>query len=481
MAANEDEPESPEGTWFELPSRLSLTGRGSRTGGLRPASAQLIYIGSSENGFADAGRTFELTGVKRVTFGRVAGDKILDTPNGESLDLGVPVPWVSGSHAELDISPQPGRPPTLRLTDLGSRNGTAIEGTRLEGSRELGYGQLFELGRSFWIIRDVLEGHQPAPDFEPVGTVAPALVRVYRNLFRLARTNMPLLLVGETGTGKDYIARVIHRHSGRKGQFVKINLLGVSMGELLMGEAGQPGLLQQAAGGTVYVDELASLERDAQTKLGSLLSYADDEDSGANRDIRVIASSTKDLRRLVEEGLFRPDLYARLAHYEAHLPPLRERREDLGMILGRLTAVRGASPLKMETPAFRRILGHKWPFNLRELRQAIIAVAALAEEDGVINATTLSQVLRQDAGLPDDPAELQRIRDALVEHMTEHRGNIAVVARLMGKTAEELQRILRSFHIDPAKFTGERRPGQSSQTLVEMSQDAITGAVFDDE
>ena len=118
----------------------------------------------------------------------------------------------------------------------------------------------------------------------------------------------------------------------------------------------------------------------------------------------------------------------------------------------------------METPAFRRILGHKWPFNLRELRQVIVAVSALAEDDGIINAATLSQVLRQDAGLPDDPAELQRIRDALVEHMTEHRGNTMVVARMMGKTVEEVQRILRSFHIDPAKFTGERRPGQSSQT-----------------
>ena len=273
MATNEDEPESPEGTWFELPSRLSLTGRGSRTGGLRPASAQLIYIGSSENGFADAGRTFELTGVKRVSFGRVAGDTIVDTADGETLDLGVPVPWVSGSHAELDVTVHPGRAPTMRLTDLGSRNGTAIEGDRLEGSRELAYGQLFELGRSFWIIRDVLEGHQPAPAFEPVGTVNPALVRIYRNLSRLARTNMPLLLVGETGTGKDYIARVIHRHSGRKGQFVKINLLGVSMGELLMGEAGQPGLLQQAAGGTVYVGRarIARARRADQARFAAVL------------------------------------------------------------------------------------------------------------------------------------------------------------------------------------------------------------------
>jgi hypothetical protein len=467
MPPERDE-EKASGTWLELPAQAdaSITQRG-----LRAASAVLIYIGSAENGFADAGRTFPLTGYTKVQLGRIAGDGLVATTHDTVLDVGIPIPWVSGAHAELELQARESRGPAMRLIDLGSRNGTAIEGRRLEGGADLNVGELFEAGRSFWMVRDVLEGTPPAPTgFEPTSTANPTLARIYRNLERLARTRMPLLVVGETGTGKDYLAQAVHRRSGRTGNFVKVNLVGLSMGELVMGEAGRPGLLQEATGGTVYVDELGALERDAQTKLGALLSYAD-EDEGGRGDLRIVASSSRDLRELVDDGKFRADLYARLAHYETRLPPLRERREDLGLLVRALAARGRARPLKLETGAFRRILGHAWPFNVRELRQALGAVAALTDEDGVITAGLLAEVLRRDASLPSDPAQLQALREDLVSRLTEHRGAVDIVARGMGRSEADLRRMLQQLHLEPELFA--ERTSQGGATLVDMRHDAV--------
>jgi transcriptional regulator of acetoin/glycerol metabolism len=192
--------------------------------------------------------------------------------------------------------------------------------------------------------------------------------------------------------------------------------------------------------------------------------------------LRVIASSTTDLRALVEAGDFRPDLYSRLAHYEAHIPAVRERREDMGLLLRALTRVRGNRALKIETAAFRRILGFSWPFNIRELRQTVAAVNALTD-DGVITLPLLEEVLARDASLPDDPAELQKVRDALLGHLKDTRGNVTAVARQLGRPIEEVERILGQFHIDPKAFTGQAAARPSSGTLVDM----VTSEVFDDD
>ena len=443
------------GSGSTAPNAINATlaeGAGSVTG-LRPTSATLIHVGSVENGLAQAGLSVDLSGVTRLRFGRIPGQVIRPERDGNNLHVGIPLAWVSGAHADLAIHERPGRAPGLRLTDLDSRNGTAIEGRDLRGSTELLPGQVFEIGRSFWMVRATPGPSQHTESvLDPTGTSNPTLARVYRNFERLATSNLPIMMIGETGTGKDYLARAIHQASRPNGAFIHANLLAIPMSELLMGEGEKKGLLERAAGGTIYVDELASLERDAQTKLACLMSYADPEgEHGDRADVRVIVASTRDLRPLVERGDFRADLYARLSVYEADIPALRERREDLGLLLRRLARQEDGSPMQVETSAFRRILGHRWPFNVRELDQMLRAARVINDGDGTLSSSGLDELLRIE-DVPRSPGQINEMRDELLHQLIDHHGDTAAVARSLGRGNREVESWLRRFELDPGVY-----------------------------
>jgi hypothetical protein len=414
--------------------------------------ALLIFLGSPENGFSGAGHAFSIGDVTKIRFGRCPSQPGLKVErDGYELGIGIPLAWVSGRHAEMNVVALDSRAYSFQLIDLESRNGTTLEGRRVVGGVKLFSGQVFEIGRSFWMIREVrgrIES-QPSP-LDPTGTVHPELRQLHRTLERLAPSNLPVLLLGETGVGKDYLARAMHRVSGRKGAFAHANMSSETMDVLLKG--GESGLLARARGGTIYVDEIAALGGDDQTKLLALMGTAPEPQASSSDEPRVIAASTRDVRPLVESGRFRPDLYARLAVYEARIPALRDRREDLGLLVRALSRTREGKPAAVTTSAFRRILGHRWPFNVRELQRTLAAALAVGDHDDTVTAGGLEEVLRHAAEVPNNPSQIQDVRDELMQQLAVHRGNTEAVARSLECEPSEVQRWLRRFELDPRAY-----------------------------
>ncbi len=429
--------------------------------------AWLIAIGSPEDNFANAGRVFELELHGRVKFCRDDGSEDMTLfEHAQGNEIGIPFGWVSGEHAELEVVQRPGGL-GFSLRDLGSRNGTLVNGERIVGSVNLRPGDVFEVGRSFWTVRAIRNAKSSAPtttpDFDPTGTCSPHLHHIQRTLKRLAPSSIPILLRGETGTGKEYLARAIHRISGRPGPFVVANLAAMSehrVESLLFGESNQAGLFEQADGGTLMLDELGELSAAVQSKLLSVLTEGRSDTTNAhgrsNFDVRLVASTLQDLGQMVDAGTFRPDLYSRLAGFVAELPPVRARREDLGMLCRTFVRnlQRDGRPTRLTSNAFRRILGRAWPFNVRQLTQTLTTASLLASGDGTITADALAEILEQDDGLPQSPDEVRRIRAELVRHLAKHHGNTDEIASAMGRDPYQIQRWLERFALRPESYRG---------------------------
>ena len=434
--------------------------------GRGPARAWLIFIGSSENDFHEAGAVWSLDGVSKVRFGRGTGSDLRSETVGDELDLRLPFGWVSGRHAELRIV-RAGAGLEFDLGDLGSRNGTHIERQAIAGVARLLPGQVFEIGRSFWMIREVVPHDLPAEHvrlLDPSGTSNPSLCAIQRTLVRLAPSDVPLLLHGETGTGKELTARTVHQLSGREGAFVATNLAALSddrLDTILYGhkrgalpgvDEDRPGIFEQADRGTLFFDELGELSPTAQTKLHAALAEARvvrvGDEQVRSFDVRVICSTLHDIRALVEAGKFRPDLYSRLAGFHATLPPLRRRREDLGVLTRVATRSRTGAKVRIATRAFRRILSHSWPFNVRELHQTLATASILAGTNGEITRDLLDDILSSRRDMPQSPESVSELRAKLVSELAKTGGDTAEVARALARDQKEIHRWIERFEIE---------------------------------
>ncbi|MCA9696477.1 MAG: sigma 54-interacting transcriptional regulator, partial [Myxococcales bacterium] len=198
--------------------------------GRGPTHAWLIHIGSSENDFAEAGKVWSIDGLTKINFGRVSSGNIRSEVDKGELNIRIPLGWISGRHAELRII-KGVNGLGFELCDHDSRNGTHIERQPIPGMARLLPGQVFEVGRSFWMLREVAQADLPAEPVHvlgPTGTSNPSLCAIQRTLLRLAESDVPLLLHGETGTGKEVTARSVHQLSKRTGPFVAANLAALS-------------------------------------------------------------------------------------------------------------------------------------------------------------------------------------------------------------------------------------------------------------
>lgn len=303
---------------------------------------------------------------------------------------------------------------------------------------------------------------RPGPD--PLAAVTgtdPRVVRLREDARRFARTELPVLLLSETGTGKEVLARALHAASARaKGPFVAVNC-GALAPSLLESElfgyapgaftgalrGGRDGRIAAADGGTLLLDELGEMPAPLQALLLRFLedgTYTRVGEAAERRaDVRVIAATCRDLPRLVEEGRFRADLYYRVRVVRLTLPPLRERLDLPELARGVLHELGGPEAAGQLGPAaLSRLLTHRWPGNVRELKNAL-RYALVAADGGPIGPEHLPEELREEEHRPAGGASLAAVEiDAVRAALAAAKGNVAAAARHLGVARSTVYRML---------------------------------------
>lgn len=312
---------------------------------------------------------------------------------------------------------------------------------------------------------------------------SPALASVRERIRASARSGATVLITGETGVGKERVARALHEASGRTGRFVALNcgavpealfeaeLFGSAKGSYTGSVTDRPGLVAEADGGTLFLDEIGDMPVSIQPKLLRLLQERTYRSLGRDReataDIRVVAATHRPLREMVRERRFREDLFWRLAVVEIALPPLRERREDIAgltaHILAKLSARTGIeAPPALGAAALAALERHAWPGNVRELEN-VLERALLFRSGGRIEEGDLGMSMAESAGgLPglDEVVERnqdQVVREYLVKVLKQSGNSVARAARLAGRNRTSFYRLLEKHGVgvEPQERTGE--------------------------
>jgi two-component system, NtrC family, nitrogen regulation response regulator GlnG len=241
-------------------------------------------------------------------------------------------------------------------------------------------------------------------------------------LARLMQTDLTVMISGESGTGKELVARALHDYGKRRtGPFVAINmaaiprdlieseLFGHEKGAFTGAQARSAGRFEQAEGGTLFLDEIGDMPMEAQTRLLRVLQQGEYTTVGGRTpiktDVRIIAATNKDLRVLINQGLFREDLFFRLNVVPLRLPPLRERAEDIADLVRHFFAVvekEGLPAKQIEVSALERLKRHRWPGNVRELENLIRRLAALYPQE-TITENIIESELQQPPFAPSAP------------------------------------------------------------------------------
>ncbi len=345
-----------------------------------------------EGGFA----VFPLPASGKVTVGRL-----------QECEICIDHPSVSRRHAELLLGPQ------LRVVDLGSFNGTRVGGVRLAPNEPTVAPPrtVIEIGSTFLVVetpgRDASVPGTMRPPPIPAGAAEGELVvgdermlQLHRLLRAVAQGTISVLLLGETGVGKEVIAQSIHRYSPRASRpFVSINcaaipeplleseLFGHERGAFTGAVRDKAGLLETAEGGTLFLDEVGEMPLPAQAKLLRAIELRQIVRVGGVRprpvDVRFVSATNRDLEQLIAARAFRRDLFFRLNGISVSVPPLRERLSELEGLARRFLAEFGASlgrgNLVLTGEALARLRSHAWPGNVRELRNVIERAVLLCE------------------------------------------------------------------------------------------------------
>ncbi|MDY0062752.1 MAG: sigma 54-interacting transcriptional regulator [Myxococcota bacterium] len=392
---------------------------------------------------------------------------------------------VSRLHAT--VTWDPGRERYL-LTNEGSRNGTMLNGQEIE-QELLVAGDLIRVGES------VLRFHHL--DLEVVGWKPPAdsllkgrslgLRRLLDQARRVAPTDLAVLIQGDTGTGKELVAREIHGQSKRGGRFIPVNCAAIP-GELIESELfghqrgsfsgavrDQTGLLRAASGGTLFLDEIGDLPLPLQAKLLRVLEERQVRPVGSNKshivDLRFLSATNQDLQQRIAAGTFRGDLYARISQWSLLIPPLRERPEDLLPILEQTLREHGQGrSYELDGDFFEGLALWRWPFNVRELISLVRRVMVLLPEGGRMELAHLPEELRPgrvrnhhgaaangngnggraEPMLPQSnqvPSARELV--ALLKH---YQGNVSEIAQYTGRERAQVYRWLRRYGLKPDEF-----------------------------
>jgi transcriptional regulator with GAF, ATPase, and Fis domain len=336
---------------------------------------------------------------------------------GSGCELTLTDPQVSGNHVEIRLDDH-----GFRLRDLGSTNGTFLGGHRVVEAYLLP-GSIVALGDTQ--LRFVpLSGSVELPlwgESRFVGLIGGSVVmrELFARLARIAATDATVLVTGETGTGKDLVAEAIHESSARGGAafvvldcgaipptLIESELFGHEKGAFTGATAAQAGAFERADGGTLFLDEIGELPVELQPKLLRVLERKEVRRVGGGQtircDVRLVAATNRDLTAAVHDGQFREDLFYRLAVARVHLPPLRERKPDIPLLVDHFLAGLGGGRLAPHT--IDLMTHHDWPGNVRELRNVVERAALLAELPTSTAALQRGAPRRAESQAPGPPA-----------------------------------------------------------------------------
>jgi DNA-binding NtrC family response regulator len=401
---------------------------------------------------------------------RLAGfavERVVRVGRDQSVEVQLEDGQASRIHAE--VSPSRGG---VLVTDLGSRNGTWVDGRRLEApSSPAPVGSLLRVGKSLLFV---MEDVTPflARDIGTHKLVGgPRIGAIRRVIENVATLREPVLIEGETGTGKEMIAEALHRQSRRSGDFVPVNcaaipselveaeLFGHAKGAFSGSDRSRRGLFRAAEGGTLLLDEIGDLPQAVQAKLLRVLEGGEvrpvGEDQATRIDVRVVAATNASLDELVAEGRFRADLLHRIAAWRLRVPPLRARREDVPMLALHFLPP-AASSFSVE--AMEALALADFPGNVRELRNAVKTAGARAVASGSDRILPehlelgARSVRASEAPPPGADVEDAVLRARIETALALREGNVAQVARDLGFGRPWLYQTLKRFDIDPDSY-----------------------------
>jgi transcriptional regulator of acetoin/glycerol metabolism len=406
-----------------------------------------------------------------ITFGR-----------DETCDVRLTGNDVSRRHAVLRRGPEGTQ---AIIADLGSRNGVRVNG-RLVAEAPIGPGDVVRLGGWVGIVTA-----SPAP----FGEIAPglwgggALQAALAPLRQAAVSDLPIVLEGETGCGKEVVTRALHRWSGRSGPLVAVNcaalpeglaegeLFGYRRGAFTGADRASLGYFRAADGGTLLLDEVSDLPLVLQAKLLRVLEERVVQPLGEIRpvpiDVRVVVAGQQSLLEIMRAGRFRADLLARLDGLTVRLPPLRARREDVLPMFSRLLEAHGqGQPPAIDVDLAERLCLHDWPFNVRELVLLAKRLLTLYGSEGTLHAGHLPKriveggvdlVAPSSAGKSSEPARPAPPRPmaepvelpALVVALRASGGNVARAAAILGISRQRAYRLMEGQAVDLEALRGE--------------------------
>jgi DNA-binding NtrC family response regulator len=375
---------------------------------------------------------------------------------------------VSARHAELRY-----RESCFELADVGSTNGTFLNGSRVQehASHPLKDGDLIQVGGTFLCFRTGIFEEVTLPktpeENGPLVSVCPEFIEAVIELRKAALSPGTVLLLGETGTGKEVFAQALHEISRRPGRFIAINtasiqptlvaaeLFGVVKGAHSHANEDRIGLLRSADRGTVLLDEIGDMPLDIQANLLRAIQEKEVSPVGSDAtfsfDARFIAATHRDPS---DKSILRDDLFARLRAFTIRIPPLRDRIEDLGLLIGRLLLQRRATHLRFAADAYARLMLHDWTQNVRQLAHVLDYVVSTKLDE-------ITADVMEAAGIPGDDDEESCKLPVSIDHvcmlLREHGGRMSKVARLLGIHRMRIDRALKNAGIDPDNFRARPR------------------------
>jgi transcriptional regulator with GAF, ATPase, and Fis domain len=431
------------------------------------------------------GLRMSLHGIDRVSIGRGVERRSERTQvDGKSLlRVDVADDRMSREHLRLDKFGD-----AWLLVDLNSSNGSFIDGERVSNGpvtaeSVIGVGRTIFLLREHAVPAEVSNKDLDYSDISKIDvgmrTLSPLLAIEFGRVMQFSSTEIDILVLGETGTGKELVARAVHKASGRSGDFVPVNcgaltdtlvesqLFGHQKGAFSGATENQPGLVRSADKGTLFLDEIGDLPMNSQAAFLRVLQERAVTPVGGTRaisfDAKLVAATHCPLEEMVESGDFRADLLARIRGFVLRLPPLSSRLEDMGGIISAVLHAKGRDQsTRISLSAATTIFRYKWPQNIRELSRTIDISSVLAG-DGELKHEHLPEYLRDvpviaapraasaSEGSPVETGDVGR-RERLIALLKRHEGNISAVARDMDKARNQIQRWIKRYDIDVSMY-----------------------------